>query len=500
MRNGPKAAGGDITGMAENSAELQRRAILALQQGRIGDGIAAFAALLEREPARPDDWYNLAYLLRCQRSFESALGAYAKALEYGVRKPEEVHLNRAVILADHLDRTSEAKAELETALTMEPGFVPAWLNLGMLCEDLADAAGARRAYGEALRIDPGSGRAHARLAALDVFENRQNEAAERLSNALSGTEIEPDDRIEIEFALGHALDASGRYSEAFDVISAANRAAKGRMPPEIRYDQAEMERLVEGIIEAFPTSAPTGRKAAGNTPIFICGMFRSGSTLAEQILGRHHSVTAGGELEYIPAIVQSRLQPFPDALDGLEPAHAKALRDAYLAELSARFPGHPVVTDKRPDNFLHIGLIKAMFPEARIVHTVRNPVDNALSIFFLHFEYGVNYGFSLDDIVHWFGLYRRLMSHWKLLYPEDILDLDYDRLVSDPGPTISGLLHFCGLDDDPACLAGAPGNTVVRTASVWQVRQPVHARSSGRWLNYREQLLPVAQSLGVEVS
>lgn len=484
--------------MDQAAGELQRQAILALQQGRIEDGIAAYSALLAKEPGRPDDWYNLAYLYRCSRNFEDALNAYERALFHAVGRPEEIHLNRAVILADHLDRTNDALDELARATTLNRNFVPAWLNLGMLHEDLGNREEARAAYQGALSVDPGCGHAHARLAAIEIFEGQAEGAIRRLTPLVEASANRPEDRVEMLFALGNALDAAGHHAEAFRVIDVANREARAQMPPDFRYDRGAMEALVDGVIRAFPAPAARSQTPASEQPpIFLCGMFRSGSTLAEQILGRHRDVTTGGELEFLPAIVQSLLQPFPDSLFALDAGKINDMRDAYLGELTSRFPDALRVTDKRPDNFLHIGLIKSMFPEARIVHTVRNPVDNALSIFFLHFEYGVNYGFSLDDIAHWFGLYRRIMAHWKSLYPDDILDLDYDRLVSDPEPVVAGLLSFCSLSDDPACRAHEPRKAVVRTASVWQVRQPLHARSSGRWLRYRDQLQPLADALGV---
>lgn len=127
-------------------------------------------------------------------------------------------------------------------------------------------------------------------------------------------------------------------------------------------------------------------------PLFICGMFRSGSTLAEQILARHSRITAGGELEFTPAMIGADRQPYPQTLADASPAKLAKLMQNYLDELRAILPHADLVTDKRVDNFLHIGLIKAIFPDARIVHTTRDPLDNILSIYFLHFAGGVAYG------------------------------------------------------------------------------------------------------------
>jgi hypothetical protein len=214
-------------------------------------------------------------------------------------------------------------------------------------------------------------------------------------------------------------------------------------------------------------------------------MFRSGSTLAEQILAGHSRVTPGGELGLVPAIARW-LEPYPASL-ATRPDLIGQARDLYLRGLAASRPGAALVTDKRPDNFLHIGLIKAMFPNARIVHTVRDPLDTILSNWFLHLDASMAHALDLDDMAHWHGQYRRLMAHWKALYP-DILDLDYDLLVREPRPLIKALLEHLDLAWEDGVMTFHTARTGVRTASVWQVREPLYARSSGRWRNYERHL------------
>jgi hypothetical protein len=154
------------------------------------------------------------------------------------------------------------------------------------------------------------------------------------------------------------------------------------------------------------------------------------------------------------------------------------------------------VTDKRPDNFLHIGLIKRLFPNARIVHTTRSPLDNALSIFFLHLDQSMGYALDLGDIGHYYRQYRRLMAHWKSRYGADILDFDYDGFVREPRPAVERLLDFCGLEWEDGCMAFERVSNSVRTASVWQVRQPLYRHSSGRWQHYAQHLGPLRETLG----
>jgi len=225
-------------------------------------------------------------------------------------------------------------------------------------------------------------------------------------------------------------------------------------------------------------------------------MFRSGSTLVEQILASHPQVTAGGEIELLPTLAQRHFAPSMAAWPALDPASRQRLRDAYAGALARRFPGAGLVTDKRPDNFLNIGLIKALFPEARIVHTRRDPLDNCLSLFFLHLSQAMPHAHDLLDTAHWYGEHERLMAHWKALYGPDIHELDYDRLVADPQPVVERLLAHCGLPWDDACLAFHLTPTIVRTPSAWQVREPLYTRSSGRWRHYERHLGPLRAALG----
>lgn len=480
--------------MTDDVRALLAEANRLLTAGRIEEGIAAFQRLLAVRPDLSDSWYNLGYLQRCARRFPEALDSYGEALRHGVSQPEEIHLNRAAILSDHLDRADEAEAELRKALAVNPGFTLALLNLGQLHEDRGDAAAARAAYAQAAAINPTSGRALARLAAIDIFQGKAKKVVDRLRPVLRTPYLPADTAAEVAFALANALDAVGQYDEAFAMVAEANKVSREIAPRGTLYEAAKHERLVDALIATFPLAATAPADVPG-PPIFICGMFRSGSTLTEQILARHSRVTAGGEFEFLPAMVQTRLQPYPQSLASATPEQLAQLRADYSRGLAALHPGAGVVTDKRPDNFLHIGLIKALFPEAKIVHTRRNPLDTLVSAYFLNFAAGVPYSTSLDDLVHHYRQYERLMRHWKALYPADIHDFDYDRAVTDPRPEVTALLAFCGLEWEEACLAATPITAAVRTASTWQVRQPLHDRSSGRWRNYEAQLEAVRNAL-----
>jgi tetratricopeptide (TPR) repeat protein len=474
---------------------ILNRAALLERAGRLGEAEAAYREALSRWPELADTWYNLAHLQRRMGRFDAALMSYQQALERGVDQPEEVHLNRAVIYSDCLRQDEAAERELRTALAINPHYVPALLNLANLKEDLGERATAITLYDEILSLQPAYYEALARRAMLHVPADRNDAMILKLRSAITANDSSSADKAGLGFALGKLLDACGAYDEAFLAYDAANRSSRASAGPNFAgYDAARHTRLVDELI-ATSTAASTTSAVSDGAPVFICGMFRSGSTLAERILASHSRVTAGGELPFVPALVRNELQPFPLSMLDLSQSRLDMLARMYLRALGQLFPRTDLVTDKRPDNFLYIGLIKRLFPRARIVHTTRNPLDNCLSIFFLHVDHSMSYALDLADTAHYYSQYRRLMAHWQSLYGADILDLDYDTLVREPRAQIARLLEFCGLEWQDSCVEFHRTASAVKTASVWQVRESLYQRSSGRWRNYAQHLRAVEKHL-----
>ncbi|MBC7506415.1 MAG: sulfotransferase [Sandarakinorhabdus sp.] len=475
------------------TADLAARALSQLTGGDTA-ALESYRLLVTLEPETADHWFNLGYLERAHRNFDAALAAYAEALAHGIAGPHEVHLNRALVWSEDLLDPQAAEADLRVALALEPRFVAAWLNLGNLHEDAGNADAAATAYEAALRIDPHNGRGLARLAAIAVHRRDTAAIFDRLLGAVADKRRSLADDVEIRFAIGHVLDAMGEYDLAFEAYLSANASDRQSAPP--RYSAHDEAELVRASRALFPTgaAAPNSRDGAPQ-PIFICGLFRSGSTLFEQLLGRHSAITRGGELEMLPWLVQNRLQPWPDAIAGLGADDFAALRTAYLDDLPPPLREAQLFTDKRPDNFRYIGLIKAMFPHARIIHTTRRPIDNLLSMWFLNFGQGVPYASDFDDLLAHFRNYQALMAHWRQHFGADILDIDYDALVASPDVEMRRALAFLGLQWEPDCTVPDASANLIRTASVWQVRQPLHQRSSGRWQHYQSHIADLAAEL-----
>jgi tetratricopeptide (TPR) repeat protein len=482
---------------SETPESIVREARRHERAGRLAAAAAAYERLLARFPDRPDSWYNLGVLQRKLLRFDAALASYRQALDRGISEPEQVHLNRAVIYADRLRQEAEAARELEAALALNPNYLPALLNYANLNEDLGRRAEALALYERLLRLAPQHCEALARYASLRGVATPDDPLVARLAAARAAPGAGAADRASLGFALAKVLDACGAYPRAFAAAASANHDSRqSALPQPLVYDRVAQQRLVDRLIETFDgTGARAPATPATPAPIFICGMFRSGSTLVERVLAGHPRVTAGGELDLLPRLVQSELAPFPATVARLSAAALADLARRYRDELARLFPGAEFVTDKRPDNFLYLGLIKRLFPAARIIHTTRHPLDTCLSVFFLHLDHRMSYALDLLDTGHYYREYRRLMAHWQRLYGADILDFDYDAFVREPRPAVARLLEFCGLDGDERCLRLDRPDGVVKTASVWQVREPLYQRSSGRWRHYARELAPLREYL-----
>ncbi|MHB1871015.1 MAG: sulfotransferase family protein [Steroidobacteraceae bacterium] len=466
------------------------------------EAIGAYQRLLALRPNSPNMWFNLARLQRQVRDYEAALTSYQQAIDQRIASPEEAHLNRAVIFAEDLHRHPQAEQELDAALSLNPAYVPALFNLANLHEDLGRREAAGRTYERILALEPDNLEALARYAQTQPPAQVADSLLANLRARLHDPRGAAAGRASVGFALGQALDARGEYKAAFEAYAQAKRLSRiGAGARFVPYDRAAQERVIDQIIAAFPApSAGRDTRTFGPPePAFLCGMFRSGSTLLEQMLAQNPQVGAAGELDWLPRFAQQELAPFPLGAALATPERIVELAARYRRHLTAAFPTAQLVTDKRPDNFLYIGLIKRLFPLAKIVHTTREPLDNCLSVYFLHLDPQMRYAFDLLDIGHYYGQYRRLMAHWKRIFGRDILEAHYDSLVCDPRPVLEPLLDALGLDWLEQCLQTPQGTGAVRTASVWQVRQPLYRHASGRAEHYRDQLSALREYLeGIE--
>jgi len=470
-----------------NIAYADRLAALLENAGKYDEAIICWQQLLNQHPTHANSRYNYAALLKRAGKLEMALEQYSQALQLEISEPEDVLTNISVILSD-LHRHREAEKSLRRALELAPNYIPGLYNLGVVMEELGEWDDARPLFERILELDPGHTESLTHLANGRRFEDPRDPVIVKMQNAIaSGQENDIHARTALHFSLGKVLDDTGQYPEAFEQFFQGNEQCRQIIGS---YDAAGQEAQLAAYKHMHASGILQTIEPVSDRPLFfICGMFRSGSTLLEQMLASHPLVTAGGELSYFSqSLPADSIQPF-------DTQQLRSIGKGYQNYLQSHFPNAQHVTDKRPDNWQYLGIIRALFPNARFINTARHPLDNCLSLFFHQFASAMSYHTRLLDIGHYYAQYVDFMNFWREAAPENIYDLNYQSLTARPRETLEPLLHFLDLEWDENCLQYYKSDNRVRTASVWQVRQPLYQKAKGRWQNYEAEVDTLKQYL-----
>lgn len=336
------------------------------------------------------------------------------------------------------------------------------------------------------------------------------------SDALIGNLLEFDkregldleSRIILNFALGKLYDDLNDYSNAFKYYARGNTLKNSELSYSKEADEAKISEIISFFNDEF-FSKNQHLRCDSDLPVFIVGMPRSATTLTEQIISSHPKVIGAGEVPFwnkIQATLPLRLGTeisYPECLKQIKAKQALDIANMYestlrkIAGISTN-PAH--ITDKMPHNFMAIGLIASLFPKAKIIHTKRNPIDTCLSIYFQNFNAFHQYAFDLESIGFHYKQYERLMQHWHKVLPGKIMDIHYADTISDPEYWSRKLIDHIGLEWDDACLAPHKLERSVKTASHWQVRQPIYKTSVERWKHYESFLHPLIKELNTPLS
>ncbi|MBT8047101.1 MAG: sulfotransferase [Gammaproteobacteria bacterium] len=467
-----------LRGAKDNLSVIDQVAY-ALQQRSfpLDQALKAYGDYLATHPDSANAAFNYAWYLARDGQFEEAVAMYRRALDLDVNQPEEVHLNIANLYMDHLGDNGKARDAFQQALELNPHYSGAHYNLGNLAEQSGNRNEAAGHFEKCLEIDPANQAALARLADTHRFKENDDPLLARLVESAQANQ-----NSDVHFALGAAYNQLQDFDSAWKHFDLANSLEHENMPPYSKQRTEERFQRIMSLCSGEWLSRFTG---ASPEPVFICGMFRTGSTLLEQILAAHPAFTAGGESEFFPRLVLREFHEYPEGLDQVTPEDVQLWREKQARFASQFNDDTRRLTDKRPDNFLYAGLIKAILPSARFIVTERDWRDVALSIFTTRLGASQNYSTRLENIRHYIGQQQRLVDHWESILEGDLLRIRYEDLVGRTRETITELLHFLGEEWDERCLEFDKLDNTVKTASVWQVREPLHSRSVGRWKNYR---------------
>jgi len=510
-----------------------------MRQGRYDEAGPAFREAIRLQPGHLDARCNLGAVLHRQGRLLEALPLLQETVRFAPSHAQAQNDLGGVLLA--CDRPEDAVAHLQEAVRVRPTFAEAHSNLGLALRELGRLdesmacfreslrlnpayAGAhnnlayslefqgkideaRVAYQEALRVDPGNARALAGLSGLAAHGHHwvSDEEVRLMQELVARANLPLDDLGRLHFALARLRDKAGAYDEAFEHYRRGNELRKEYVRRRgAVFDPAVHRQSVDRLIAAYSPAYFERVASFGldtELPIFVVGMMRSGTTLAEQILASHPQVYAAGELRALGKLTDrlpGRLQTaeaYPECVSRLDAAAVCALAEAHLQMLQQCGGAATRVVDKMPFNFLHLGLIATLFPKARIVHCRRDSVDTCLSCFFQNF--GEPHGFTLD-LAHlgaYYREYERLMAHWHRVLPAPIFDLCYEELTADQEAVSRRLVAHCGLEWDERCLRFNETERAVRTASTLQVRKPIYRSAVGRWKRYEKHLGPLLEAL-----
>ena len=451
-----------------------------LDLGRIEEAVASYSRALELEPDFAKAHSNLGSAFRELAKLDEAEASYRRALAIGADSAEI--LTNLGVVQRLQGRADEAEASFRRALAIDPAAVPTMTSLAELYADRGQFAEAQSLYKKAHALQPESAQAWAGQAALRKMTG-DDSAWIREAQRIAQRPLRPRDEAHLRYAIGKYFDDVQDYEQAFVSYRRANEIAKAYSPP---HDRQHLARTFEFIAQLYDREWLDRAKVESNSsprPIFIVGMPRSGTSLAEQILASHPAVFGAGELSFWKTaslkVGSAALQSGGDA-SGLA-----QLADEYLQLLTRLSAGASRVVDKMPANFAHLGMIHAALPNARFIHMRRSPIDTCLSIYFQNFHVAHSYASDLEDLAHYYHQYRLLMQHWRSVLPQSaILDVPYEELVADQESWSRKMVEFVGLPWDPACIEFHQTNRRVSTFSKWQVRQKISKISVERWRNY----------------
>ena len=478
----------------DNPEVLNTLGVVYLTQGKLEDAAESFHQLIKLKPDHVEAYFNLGVTLFDQGKINEAIAVFRRLIAL---KPDHAaaHFNLGNFLMAQ-GNFKEAAGSFRQALRYKPDYAEAFCNLGVIFNELGNKEEAIVNYRKALSVKPDYARAFKGLSLLVKYTDIDVDiyALEELFNKRGTPEA---DRKDLGFALGNYYENLKEYDKAFTFYFEANRLKRKAYQYSVQKEYDFFVRIKQVFSpEFFATHETSGNQ--NKTPIFIVGMPRSGTSLVEQILASHPLVFGAGELGILVNLTNrfctgKEIAQFPECMLEINKDALERMGKGYLAEIREFSEDAEYITDKMPNNFLRVGLIKTILPNAKVIHCVRNPMDTCLSIFKMDFTSPHGYAYDMVELGQYYNLYRNLMAHWEKVMPGFMNTIIYEDLVADQQRQTQSLLDFCGLPWDEACLAFYKTERRVSTASLAQIRQPIYKDSVELWKRYERQLEPLME-------
>ena len=481
-------------------AAIRMFAEVAARLGRYQDAENLLARCLELAPGFHGARHNYAVALFRQGKHAAALPEIERLLAIEPRNPNYRSLHAAVLAG--VAEYARAIDIYVQALKEYPRQAKIWLSYGHVLKTSGAAGEGIGAYRRALELEPRLGEAWWSLANLKTYRFDAADMA-RMRQQLARGDLAAEDRYHFHFALGKALEDEQRYADSFEHYRQGNALRRAQL----HYDPERIDGHVKRSKSLFTReflACASGQGAPAADPIFIVGLPRAGSTLIEQILSSHPRVEGTMELPDVPVLAHGIGTQatdggprYPQVLATLSPGQLRELGEEYLARTRIqRKTGRPYFIDKLPNNFLHVGFIHLMLPNARIIDARRHPLSGCFSAFKQHFARGQNFTYDLAELGAYYRSYVELMAHFDAVLPGRVHRVFYEQMVENTEGEVRRLLEYCGLPFEPACLRFYENERAVRTASSEQVRVPIYREGLEQWRHYEAWLEPLKRSLG----
>jgi tetratricopeptide (TPR) repeat protein len=460
------------------------------QLGRFVEAEQCFREAIAAKPNFSDPHGNLGVLLRQKSYLFDSEASLRRALKLRPTDNDaRINLGLTLVL---LGRLRDARACFAKALKTTPRNVLALFGMGQIAALEGRFEEAETIFRRTIEINPRTTNAWAALAVTRKMTNADGEWFKSVENMVAAA-IHPMDEAQLRFAMGKYCDDVNDFAQAFQHFKRGNELLKAASE---NYDRKERSRFIDGLIRVYSREAIAKIGVPGSSsvkPVFVLGMPRSGTSLAEQIIASHPAAHGVGELDFWNS---PGLKEAGTTQGMLSEAARSKVAEQYLRLLESLAGNAPRVINKAPVNSDFLGLIYSVFPNARVIYMQRDPIDTCLSCYFQHFLTGINFAFDLSDLMHYYREHQRIMAHWRsVLPPGFILDVPYEELVVDQEAWSRKMLDFIGLEWDARVLEFHTNKRQVTTASAWQVRQKIYKSSVARWHNYEKFIGPL-KSLG----